>query len=116
MQHGSGCRLTLRNMNIYISGKITGLQYSDYAAKFAHAAEIIRAQGFTPLNPVELTRHLPEGSKWEDYMAVCLPALLKCDRIYLLPDWRDSRGGQAERWCAFHNGIDIWKPLTTGHE
>ena len=68
-------------MNIYISGKITGTPKAEYEAKFLAAAGMIWGCGCTPINPMELTAHLPAGSDWEAYMEVCLQTILRTNDI-----------------------------------
>lgn len=79
-------------MKIYISGAITG--YSQYKIKFRKAKRELEAKGYSVINPAEF--ELPEGATWEDYMKHDLADLLKCDAIYMLNNWRQSRGAMVE--------------------
>ena len=65
-------------------------------AKFAQAEQQIMAFGHTPVNP--LNNGQPEDASWEKQMAASLGMLLESDAIYLLHDWKDSRGARVE--CA----------------
>jgi hypothetical protein len=91
----------------YISGKITGLPEHEYKANFEAAEMHLRAQGRETINPVTLCAELPTDSTWDDYMALCLRALLKCKRIYMLRNWGDSRGARVERAVAIELGLEI---------
>lgn len=90
-------------MKIYIAGKITG--DPGYAAKFARASVALRQRWpeATFCNPAAL----PEGMSQTDYMAICLPMLLRCDKVVFLPDWRKSNGAMIERALAAYCGKTI---------
>lgn len=79
---------------IYISGKITG--DSNFREKFNQAKDLIMQQHPNEdiINPADIT--LPECCGWQDYMDVCLMLMNKADTIYLLNDWRDSKGACLE--------------------
>ena len=79
-------------MRIYISGAITGDKL--YRAKFEKAKQDLKKKGHIPVNPAEF--ELPDGASWEDYMKQDLSLLLKCDGIYMLKDWKQSRGAKLE--------------------
>jgi hypothetical protein len=91
---------------VYISGKITGLDKAVYERNFARAAELIRAAGKEPVNPVEIELVNCGGVEvcggegeihhWRCYMKHDLIALLNCDSIVVLPNWLDSKGACLE--------------------
>lgn len=87
---------------IYISGPMTGLPDFNYPAFNAEAARL-RALGYHVENPAEN----PPQDSWEAYMDVCIPQLLTCDTIALLPGWSESRGALRERQVASQEGITI---------
>jgi hypothetical protein len=37
---------------------------------------------------------------WRDFLKSDIPFLLKCDVIYMLLDWKTSRGARLEHWLA----------------
>jgi len=86
-------------MKMYISGPITGLK------QFAQAAKQIEAFGHEPVNPCD--NRLPENPSWEDYMVADIIMLFKCDGIYLLKGWEDSKGARIEHFIAQECGIEI---------
>ena len=108
-------KTTFYNMNnkIFISGKVTG--EADYKYKF-EAAEVMILKsdfferhgvylamhtdkfGYMPVNPTRLTlfgRPLEEYN-WMIAMAVCLWKLWGCSTVYMLRDWKKSRGANIE--------------------
>lgn len=83
-------------MTVYLAGPITG--DAGYRMKFAAVAHMIgKAEpGASILNPGAL----PEGMCRADYMAICLPMLLRADVVVLLPGWRSSGGASIEKRLA----------------
>jgi hypothetical protein len=84
-------------MRIYISGKISGIE-EDAKVNFEIAENIIRAMGHEPVNPFKL-RHKKDAT-WEDYMKKDIRELTKCEAIWMLPDWKKSRGAVVEYFLA----------------
>lgn len=71
---------------IYIAGKITGLQHCELVTKFLAAQKKLENKGYEVLSPISLIKD------WEDETnhsrRICLIALLNCDTLALLPDWK----------------------------
>ena len=90
-------------MKIYIAGKISG--DPGYKEKFAAAAAALRCRWpeAVILNPAVL----PEKMTPADYMAICLPMLLRADVAAFLPDWQRSNGARIERAVAAYCGKRI---------
>ena len=94
-------------MKIYISGKIT--RDKNYKAKFERKSQkvaIIYPEAEI-VNPIEITNHLHFGSKWSEYLKVCIRELTKCDTIYMLKDWINSEGAKLELCIADKLGLEI---------
>lgn len=87
-------------MKVYIAGKITN--NPDYIKQFAEAEEMLKASGHTVLNPVK-----DKGFSYKDCIDMGLCELMKCDGIYLLEGWQDSRGAILEYLYALVTGMVI---------
>jgi hypothetical protein len=90
---------------IYISGAITGQHPDNVRRAFSKAEFELILEGHTVINPMSLC-HDHDGS-WEEAMAVDIKALLTADAIYMLSNWKKSRGARIERAIAKEMGIDI---------
>ena len=90
-------------MKIYIAGPITG--DPDYKKKFDAVARIFSQSwpNGQVLNPATL----PEGMKSADYMAICLPMLLRSQVAIFLPGWENSKGAVIEKNLAEYAGISV---------
>lgn len=91
---------------IYISGKITG--DDNYKKKFEAAHRTLRRffdGGVLVVNPAQLD--LGPEATWKDYMKECIRMLCQCDTIYMLPDWKKSKGARFERKVAKKLGIKV---------
>jgi len=90
----------------YLSGKITGDE--NYILKFvAYETRIRKDFGkIKVINPIYVRPFLGI-KKWIFYMIPAIFNVLKSDKIYLLPDWQESKGARMERFFAklFHKGI-----------
>lgn len=81
---------------VYISGKITG--DDNYIDKFADAACELNNMGFDDniINPATVNLMLPISTTWEEYMNMSITMLDMCDTIYMLKDWKESKGACLE--------------------
>ena len=96
---------TMKNRKIYISGRITGLDITECKKDFALTAQCLAKLGYEPVNPFD--NRLPEGSAWEQHMAVDLELLRGCDAIFMKFGWDESRGSRLEHAFAELLGIKI---------
>jgi len=87
---------------IYISGKVTG--DPGYREKFIAEADRLQALGYRPVNP---TAQIPADASWPAAMRIALGAMLECDGVSLLSDWRDSRGAMVEERLARELEMDV---------
>ena len=107
------------NNKIYIAGRITGDPH--YRAKFKSAEAAVKDWrffdrhgvnyyirhnhfGFVPVNPTEFTLlgHDLAECRWSLAMVVCLCKLVRCSYVYMLKDWKQSKGASVEhRWAKF---------------
>lgn len=97
-------------MKIYISGKITGLDWDATREKFNAAAAMLSDLGFDPFNPMEGTTE-NDGQSWEDHMSRDIAELFRCDAIFMLPDWIESKGARIEYAIAVELDIGIAHPV-----
>ena len=74
---------------IYISGAISS--DPNYKEKFERVEKRLKDR-YIILNPASL----PEGMKYADYMKICMPMVETADAIFILKDWRTSKGAKAE--------------------
>lgn len=79
---------------VYISGKISGLEESEYKPYFMKAEKLLKSLGYIVINPAR--KGTIPGYKWEDYMRDCIKELCDCDCIYQLHNWEDSEGAKME--------------------
>ena len=100
-----------KTKRVYISGGMTGIPREQYIELFRRAEESLRAQGYRKIvNPIRVWAcRWPWLYKIIGYRLTLLYdlwLLMRCDQIYKLPGWRDSRGANIESCVAFH--FKIW--------
>jgi len=94
------------NNRIYIAGKISNIE-AEAGIIFDLAERIL--SGKHPeadiINPMRLPHD--HDRTHEAYMKECLEALAECGTIYLLPNWKDSKGACMEVEFAIRHNIKI---------
>jgi hypothetical protein len=89
-------------MKVYISGKISGLELKEAIEKFSEAAQLAESIGLIPINPldnVDLTK------TWEQHMIKDIELLFQCQAIFLLDNWKESRGARIEKAISDELGL-----------
>lgn len=88
---------------IYIAGKVTGEPASATAHKFKVAQIALEAQGYLVLNPIELVRNWCRGKHlawhdldWQRAMRICIAGMMAADEVFMLRDYKFSRGAMIE--------------------
>jgi hypothetical protein len=89
------------NNSVYIAGKITGLD--NYKENFELGERDLIERGFKPMTSVRLNA----GFEHEEYMHICYAMVDVCDNIYMLRDWKDSKGAILEHKYAIKNQKNI---------
>lgn len=88
-------------MKIFLSGKISGDK--GYREKFHKKEKELLGMGYFVMNPAIL----PDGFRYEDYIRICFSMINACDGIYLLKDYKESRGSRGEKIYAENNNLQI---------
>ena len=96
---------------IYISGPMSGVPREQYLEMFRRAEQSLRAQGYTRIvNPIRVFAcRLPWLYRIVGYRLTLLYdlwLLTRCDLIYKIPGWKESRGANIESCVAYH--FKIW--------
>lgn len=81
------------SVRLYIAGAISE-NPSRNIPRFAEAANELEVAGYDTVNPAR--RGVIDGYEWADYMRDCIPELLGCDGVALLPGWENSKGARLE--------------------
>ena len=100
-----------RNAKVYISGPMSNLSREQYLDIFRRAEQSLRSQGYHKIvNPIRVwSCRWPWLYRIVGYRLTLLYdlwLLMRCDQIYKLPGWRDSKGANIESCVAFH--FKIW--------
>lgn len=102
---------------IYISGPMSSLSREQYLQRFLLAEQLLRRRGYRNIcNPVRVWAcRFPWLYRMIGYRLTLfydLWLLTRCQRIYKIPGWRDSRGCQIESCVAYHFGVfTLAKPV-----
>lgn len=88
----------------YIAGKITGLNLIEASQKFGRKQKELHEQGYETVVPLDI---VPHKCSWQEAMKICIPAMLDCDEVHLLPCWQDSPGAKLERDIALRLKMPI---------
>lgn len=89
---------------IYISGKITGIE-NEAPKLFKDAENHLQSIGYYPINPMELNHN--HDKTWHSYMKEGVKALCECEKIYMLKNYKESKGALIELEIANHLGIEV---------
>lgn len=86
---------------VYISGKISGLEYEDVKRNFANASiELLKSNKFDfVVNPLNINPFLGRKT-WLCYMINDIRAQRKCTHSAFQPNWKESRGAVIEYYFA----------------
>lgn len=90
---------------IYIAGKVTGEPIAQCTMKFGKAQKEFEAKGYEVINPLEVVGDFT--TTWEVAMKKCIKALVDCQRVHFLQDWKLSNGAILEHTLATRLQIPI---------
>ena len=93
----------IKRKKIYISGGITGV--ADHEKVFAEAEKSLSRLGFAPISPEKFSF---DGFTYQDYIAVDLAILSRCDGVYMLTGWTNSKGARLEHNYAEAIGVPVY--------
>lgn len=62
---------------------------------FRRNQALLACEGHDAIIPHDISPYEP-SKEWADYMRECIPALLTCDAISMLPGWEKSKGASLE--------------------
>ena len=101
----------MKENKVYISGPISNLTREQYLEMFRRAEQLLRGMGYQRIvNPIRVWAcRWPWLYKIVGYRLTLLYDLLlltRCDQIYKLPGWQESRGANIESCVAYH--FKIW--------
>jgi len=92
-------------MVVYISGKVSGLDFEVAKQSFQDAENKMLELGYEVINPLKLPND--HDKTWESYMRVCITHLTLCDAIYMLDGWENSKGANLEYYLAYELKIKV---------
>jgi hypothetical protein len=92
-------------MKVYISGPITGIKDYNRDA-FNLAEQKLIELGHKVVNPLRGVK-VSDKKTWADYMKTDIRLLTKCNAIYLLKGFENSRGARLEYKIAMELGYKI---------
>jgi Domain of unknown function (DUF4406) len=81
-------------MKLYLSGPMTGIKNQN-RPRFNKYAKALRRKGHKVVNPPELDRVSPQHT-WEGCLRRDIVKLMDCDKIAVMPGWKQSRGANLE--------------------
>lgn len=81
------------NNKLFISGRVSGLKPDTVRKNFARVEKKYKAIGYEVINPTKLCK---KEWSWIRCMAVCLWNLAKCEYVYMIPNYKQSRGAKFE--------------------
>ena len=107
-----------RDMNhevVYLSGKITDGDRTTPESiqankdKFVKKAGELSSEGKVVFIPGENFGRVGQENNWtwKQYMRPCITIMKKCDTVYMLEKWEESRGARIEHFLAKRKGMNV---------
>ena len=95
----------MEKQKAYVSGKITGLTEEEYLRLFSEAKKKAKEKGYVAISPTELPHD--HNKTWESYMREDLIEMLKCDVVFAMANWHESKGATIEVNLAKSIGMKV---------
>ena len=91
---------------IYISGPMTGIK--DNNRELFYSAQLkLQKEGFDTVNPLDMDTLENEGLTYKQRLKLDIRVLTYCDSIYMLPNWKQSKGATFEHMVAIMIGLKV---------
>ena len=112
-----------KTKKVYISGQISGIEREVYMARFSRVEQMLKDRGYMVVNPTRvwlsklythLTKIVGHENAYRLTLLYDLWLLLRCDLIYKIPGWQESRGANIESCVSYH--FKIWQLPTKQRE
>ena len=97
----------MRELGIYIAGKISGLSEEVVRKKFGFSEMVLYSRCYIPISPLRLCSDIDKDD-WTTCMEVCLNTLFEADGVLFQGDWEESPGARIEHCVA--NIIKHYRP------
>ena len=92
---------------VYIAGRISGLPEKEYKANFLRGVDRARKLGVESRHIINPSKYTIDFGEWNEYMKLCLSKLLECDTIFMLEDYKESKGAKFELLTAETLGLNV---------
>jgi len=95
---------------IYVAGRYRGENAYEIHENILHAERAsldLWKEGYVPITPHKLTEHFQGVLPDEVWLNGCLELLKRCDAIFLLRGWQQSKGSVAEYELAKELGLEV---------
>ena len=89
---------------IFLSGPVAGMIYADAVKDFNDAEKLLQDKGYQVINPVSF---IHPDSDWAEAMRLCIKELKKCDAIYMLKGYENSKGASVEHCIARELNLEV---------
>ena len=88
----------MKRPRIYISGRMSGLSETEIISRFRQAELELSVKDCKAICPCDfMDLFVNVGMSYSDILLRDLDILSRCDGIYLLENWKDSKGARAEK-------------------
>jgi hypothetical protein len=101
---------------VYIAGPYTAPTDEGIRENIESAWEVgysVASLEAMPVVPHMNTAHMDDLHDQEWWLAATMELLMRCDAIYMMDNWRESRGATAERARAEQLGIPVFESFDT---